>query len=346
MTKLAHLIETIELGGVLRNLETLMAHMADVEHSRHAVSPRTELPPIIPADQIAVIHFTASWSKLPYLAALRAMRGRAPIVIVEHSYTQSYEKYVVPSKTRFRAMLKLVYSFADVVVAVSHGQGAWLRQLGVCDPAKIVVIPSSTYCGEFMKIALPTRTGASAEPLRIGAYGRYHEQKGFGNLINAMRLLPAGLATLTLAGVGPYQDLLTEQSADMPNVTVGGPTSDVAGFLASVDLVAVPSRWESFGQVALEARAAARPLICSAVDGLVEQTGEQWGWLVTEDDIPGLAGAIRAACSADIATMGQSARWSSEDHLCTSLDAWRALAEKLIPSGEEKHVAKKVARAA
>jgi glycosyltransferase involved in cell wall biosynthesis len=329
--KIAHLIETIELGGVLRNLETLMAHMTDVEHIRYDVSPRRELPPNIPADQLVVIHFTSSWSKLPYLAALRAMRGTAPIVIVEHSYTQAYEKYATPSVARFRAMLRLTYGFVDKVVAVSHGQGAWLRRLGVVNPAKVTVVPSSTYCGPFLAIAPPERSGACAAPLRIGSLGRYHEQKGYGNLVKAMRLLPDGMATLSLAGLGPYEDNLRAMSADMPNITINGPTKDVAGFMAGLDVVAMPSRWESFGQVALEGRAAARPLISSAVDGLIEQTRPEWGWLVAEDDIEGLASAMRAASRADIAAMGNAARVSAHGHLEASMQAWRDLANDLIP---------------
>ena len=335
--KIAHLIETIELGGVLRNLETLMEHMGDVEHIRYDVSPRTSLPPVIPADQLVVIHFTASWSKLPFLAALRAMRGRAPLVIVEHSYTEAYLRYNVPSPARFHAMLRLIYGMADRVVAVSHGQGAWLKNLGVVSPSKVVVIPSSTYCGAFAGLALPSRRGPSNQPLHIGAYGRYHEQKGFGNLIHAMRGLPPGLASLTLAGVGPYTERLTALAHTMPNVTVGGPTKDVAGFLGAIDLVAVPSRWESFGQVALEARAAGRPLIASSVDGLVEQTGKECGWLVPEDNIPALTEAIIAASTADLQLMGQAARLSAVGHLETSLNIWRTLTAELLhdqPAGD------------
>ena len=328
--KIAHFIETIELGGVLRNLETLMEHMPDVEHIRYDIQPRRQLPPVVPADQLVVIHFTSSWSKLPFLAALRAIRGNAPIVIVEHSYTENYEKYVTPSVSRFRAMLKLTYSFADKVVAVSHGQGTWLRKLGVVDPGKVYVIPSSTYCGGYMDIPPPARKGQTGEPLRIGAYGRYCEQKGYGKLIAAMRLLPEGMATLKLAGLGPYEPELRALAADMPDVTIGNATRDVAGFLRSVDIVATPSRWESFGQVALEARAAARPLISSAVDGLIEQTGKEWGWLVREDDIEGLADAIKFASEANLTEMGKNARWSAEGHLDTSLDAWRTLGAELM----------------
>ena len=329
MTAIAHMIDHLEFGGVNRNLDTLLAHMPDVTQIRHVVSPRTSLPPVVPAGQLVAIHWSVSWSRMPHLAALRAMRGKAPIVIVEHSFTESYEKYAA-SQMKFRAMLRMAYSFADRVVAVSHGQGAWLRGAGIVDPKKVYVIPSSTDCAPLETIPFPTRRGPCAEPLKIGAYGRYTEQKGFGNLIRAMRELPPGLASLTLAGVGPYEAQLKAMAGDLPNVTVGGPTLDVRGFLAGFDLVAVPSRWESFGQVALEARSAGRPLICSAVDGLVEQTGDAWGWLVPEDDIPALSRAIRAANVADLATMGQAARWSAEGHLDMSLDAWRHLAAGLL----------------
>jgi glycosyltransferase involved in cell wall biosynthesis len=343
MMTFAHLIEPVGLGGVVRNLETLTEHMRDVTHIRHDVEPRTSLPPVIPADQLVVIHFTASWSKMPYLAALRAMRGRAPIVIVEHSYTGSYEHTCVRSRAKFRTMLRLIYSFADRVVAVSHGQGRWLRESGVVAPEKVVVIPSSTYCGELEKLAPPMRTGANGHPLRIAAYGRYCEQKGFGNLIQAMRGLPAGMATLTLAGFGSYDTRLRALAACLPNVTVGGPTQDVAGLLAGCDVVAMPSLFESFGQVALEGRAAARPLIACAVDGLVEQTSPEWGWLAEPDDIFGLSQAIRAAAGANINVMGLAARCSVAGHLEGSMDRWRELAGTLMAQGGRAAARRKAA---
>lgn len=328
MTKIAHLIETIELGGVLRNLETLMAHMPDVAHSRYDVQPRRQLPPVIPADTLAVIHFTASWSKLPFLAALRAMRRGAPIVLVEHSYTGNYERFVVPNIDRFRTMLRLVYRFADIVVAVSHQQAEWLVGSGVVDAGKVYVIQSSTELSRFAAIAPPVKREPGL-PLRVGSLGRYHEQKGYGNLIRAMRLLPPGLATLRLAGLGPYDGMLRAMASEMANVRVEGPTGDVPGFLASIDVVAMPSRWESFGQVALEGRAAARPLIASACDGLIDQTDPAWSYSVPCDDLGALANAIRAAATADLTAMGLAARASTAGHLEYSLDRWRELAAAL-----------------
>ncbi len=328
--KIAHLIETIELGGVLRNLETLMAHMPDVEHSRFEVAPRRSLPPVVPADRLAVIHFTASWSKMPFLFALRAMRGRAPIVIVEHSYTENYERFCVTNVERFRTMLKLIYGTADRVVAVSERQASWLVDIGAVSRDKVFVIQSSTELTRFHSLAPPVPRESGA-PLRVGSLGRYHEQKGYANLIRAVAKLPTGLATLRLAGLGPYDEMLRAMAADMPNVAIEGPTTDVPGFLSSIDVVAMPSRWESFGQVALEGRAAGRPLIASACDGLIDQTDASWGWSVPCDDITALADAMSAAAKADLNTMGLAARASTHRHLENSMDCWRALARELMP---------------
>ncbi len=337
MMKIAHLIETIELGGVLRNLETLMTNLPDVEHSQFDVQPRRSLPPVVPRDRLAVIHFTASWSKLPFLMALRAMRGKAPIVIVEHSYTENYERFCVTHVERFRTMLKLVYSVADRVVAVSERQAEWLVRIGAVDRSRITVIQSSTELTRFHAIQPPAR--ATGMPLRVGSLGRYHEQKGYANLIRAMAQLPDDVATLHLAGIGPYDEMLRAMAASMTNVTVDGPTNDVPGFLEAIDVVAMPSRWESFGQVALEGRAAARPLIAAHCDGLIDQTDPSWGWSVPCDDVRAIANAIIAASKSDLVAMGVAARTSTVGHLENSMDRWRAVVGELMPQPIQRQAA-------
>lgn len=56
-----------------------------------------------------------------------------------------------------------------------------------------------------------------------------------------------------------------------PHIHFLGKIDDVPGFLSRCDAVVVPSRWEPWGNVCLEARAAARPVLVSDVDGLTEQ---------------------------------------------------------------------------
>ena len=109
----------------------------------------------------------------------------------------------------------------------------------------------------------------------------------------------------------------------MPNVRVGGAVDDVAAFLASVDAVVVPSRWEAFGQVALEARAAGRPVIVTAVDGLIEQVEPGCGVQVPAGDTEKLAAALRGLAGAEgFAAMAFAARASTDDHMARSVAAW------------------------
>jgi glycosyltransferase involved in cell wall biosynthesis len=56
----------------------------------------------------------------------------------------------------------------------------------------------------------------------------------------------------------------------------------------------LPSEWEAFGLVLLEAMAAGVPVIASAVGGVPELLGDgQFGRLVNYGDIPALAEALR-----------------------------------------------------
>ena len=330
MITIAHLVDDAGLGGVTRNLDTLADRLGSgFIHQRHVVCARASVPPHLDADVIAV-HVTMAWSKLPFLAALRMRAGRRPVVLVEHSYTGAYEQLQVGARSRFRAMLRLAYGRVDRVVAVSHGQAAWMRAARLVPVAKLAVIPATTDCARLFDLALPQPSG----PLRLGGYGRYCRQKGFDTLIDAMRRIAPDTATLQLAGFGPDTMALRTAAADCPHITVGGPVDDLARFLAGVDAVVIPSRFEAFGQVALEARAAGRPLIASRVDGLVEQVAAGAGLLVAPDDPRALAAAITHLGTMPVEAMGYAARWSATGHLERSVGLWqRLLVELAQPPG-------------
>jgi glycosyltransferase involved in cell wall biosynthesis len=64
-------------------------------------------------------------------------------------------------------------------------------------------------------------------------------------------------------------------------------------WLAEADIVVVPSRWEPFGNVAVEGMLARRPVVASSVQGLTEIVRPgQTGLLVPPDDPAALAAAI------------------------------------------------------
>jgi glycosyltransferase involved in cell wall biosynthesis len=87
-------------------------------------------------------------------------------------------------------------------------------------------------------------------------------------------------------GEGEERAALLEYGLDIP-----GWTADVRPHLAWADVLAVPSRWEGFGLVVVEAMASGVPVVASRVDGLDEVVGDA-GILVPPDEPGALASAL------------------------------------------------------
>lgn len=321
MKTIAHLLDDPNIGGVTRGLMSHIEKLTDFSGRATVVNPLGVVPPRID-DDVAIIHYTPSWRKLPFLSLLRAQCNDKPIIFVEHSYTAAFERLHVPNVRRFRQMLKLTYRLCDLVVAVSDEQGRWLVKKGIVPRSKLAVIRSAADNSQLLDIAPPARTEG---PLRLLAYGRYCEQKGFDVLIEAMRLLPTGAATLTLAGYGPDEAMLRERASDLASVEIRGLATDIKTLLAEFDAVVIPSRYEAFGQVAVEARMAARPVIASHVDGLIEQISDRCGLLVEPENAPALAGAIQQLAKINLAEMGAAGRASAIGHFEDHLRRWNVL---------------------
>lgn len=219
-------------------------------------------PPRVQADVI-VSHIVLSWKNLPFFVALRARYPRATLVHIEHHYSAAFAAAEVTRLARFRAMLRVSMSLFDRVIAISGAQQSWLRDtVGISDTA-MTLIPSCVALDDFLAV-----TPASGPVRRIGAIGRLHPQKGFDILIPAFRKAAVSGVTLDIFGDGPDRDLLHRLADGDPNIVFHGHVADPITALSAVDAVAMPSRREPYGLVALETMAAGRPLLVSTSDGL------------------------------------------------------------------------------
>ncbi|KZY36412.1 hypothetical protein A3731_15835 [Roseovarius sp. HI0049] len=266
--KIVHLVDDTTAGGVMRMLDHLMSQPGLGQQSLRKLARGSLSSGRIDADVI-VSHLTISWRGLPGLIALRAMNPAARIIHVEHSYTRAFTALNVARKARFFALLRVAYSLFDRVVAVSRAQAAWLEERRLVDGEALAVIPPDVPLGPLA--VLPRPTGL---PRVIGAIGRLERQKGFDILIEAFRLCPQRDARLLIFGEGSERAHLETLAAGDDRIEFRGHAGDPAEAYGQVDLVAMPSRWEAFGLVAREARAAGRPVISSAVDGLTDQIDE------------------------------------------------------------------------
>ncbi|MEL6316563.1 MAG: glycosyltransferase [Pseudomonadota bacterium] len=269
MIKVVHLVDDMSLGGVTRMVSHLAEAPALAAQTRQEVRPVSRdawRAPMLEADVI-VSHITPGWRALPFLTALRACHPGVCIVHVEHSYSEGFAQENVPAPGRFQAMLRASYAMADRVVAVSRAQADWLSRAGAAPARKLRVIAPSVDLAPFLAVA-PRPSDAPAR--RIGLIGRLARQKGFDTAVQAFqRIAPRyGDASLHIFGAGPEEPALRRMAHGAPQILFHGETRNPAAAIGACDLVALPSRWEPFGVVALEARAASRPTLCAAVDGL------------------------------------------------------------------------------
>lgn len=267
MTRIVHLVDDTSPGGVTRFLEYLRTSEAAATFGQHDVIPvkvGLSRPSSFDADVI-VSHVVLSWKNLPFIFALRAKHPGTPLIHIEHSYSPAFEQLHVTSKRRFRAMLTVSLSLFDRVVAISEAQKSWLRSAAGVGDKKLALIPSYVDLSEFLAIAPVTGDIRS-----IGAFGRLDPQKGFDILIPAFQKASLEGVTLEIFGDGPERSHLEALAGGDPNIIFHGFSDDPASAMASVDALAMPSRREPYGLVAIEAMAAGRALLVSRVDGLID----------------------------------------------------------------------------
>ena len=260
-----HLVDDHTAGGVMRVVDFMRTSPAMAACGDHRVRyvKRGKVLGNLPEADIIVSHLAVSWRTLPALIALRASNASKPLLHVEHSYTEAFVALNVRNRRRFSALLRIAFSLFDRVVAVSHAQASWIISRGFCPAKKLATIQSCVDLADFRNVS------ASAGPARIfGAIGRLDSQKGFDTLIHAFRSCSNPDIQLHIYGEGVEEPLLRTLAGGDERISFKGFASDPAAPFAQVDAVVMPSRWEAYGLVAIEALSAGKRLICSDTDGL------------------------------------------------------------------------------
>ncbi len=122
-----------------------------------------------------------------------------------------------------------------------------------------------------------------------------------------------------MAGIGPLRSWVDGRVAGSPGLAGRvhplGPRGDVPGLLKAADVLVLPSLWEGMPNAVLEAMAARRASIATAVEGSVDLIiPGSTGWLVPPADPISLALALADAASdpARLLHFGQAARSRAE----------------------------------
>jgi D-inositol-3-phosphate glycosyltransferase len=210
-----------------------------------------------------------------------------------------------------------VMNVANRIIAATQAERNQLETLYGVEPQKMTIIPPGVDTHHFYPIPQDEAKEAIGIPTsdRMALFvGRIEPLKGVDTLIKAMSIVRKTCKTfrcphyLVIIGGDPEEDP-EEMSAEMSRLqelcqALG--LSEMILFLgkrgqmtlpyyyAAAEVVVMPSRYESFGMVALEAMACGTPVIASRVGGLAHliRDGET-GYVVPSQDPEALAEKLR-----------------------------------------------------
>jgi glycosyltransferase involved in cell wall biosynthesis len=332
--RIAHLVETLEVGG-LERLAVDLAHRQNGQghsariycifepgalaseaeqagvpivpfHKSKGFSPGTirQIAARMKTDGIQILH--SHNAVVHHYGVGGAILARVPVVVnTQHGFGNL-------SRPRQARLFRAVLPWTDAVALVSED----LRKACISNRSiptkKAVVIHNGIPIAKFAeKRASP---GSRRPHFRFGTVGRMVPPKNHGMLLEAfakvLRAIPQ--AELHVMGDGPLREQLERCIAELSlsaSVHLHGLSFDVADFLSTLDVFVLSSSTEGLPVVILEAMAAGLPIVSTRVGGVPEAAPEkQVAWYSPIGDCNSLAAAMyEAAQSSELAVRGETA---------------------------------------
>ncbi len=225
---------------------------------------------------------------------------------------------------RYRPPIRLIQAYLwrriNAGIAISEAVRQFMIRVEFAPPGKVVTVryglavtgqEDTAACESF-------RAGLGIEPDArvVGSVCRLIEQKGLPYALQAFRQVIASVpdAHYVIIGDGPLRPALEAQIDALGltgRVHLPGWRTNAAALMPAFDVFLMPSLWEGFGLVVLEAMAAKLPVIASRISALPEIVVEgETGYLVAPADSDALAQHMLTLLSdpALAARMGETGR--------------------------------------
>ena len=284
-------------------------------------------------------------------ASLSDAWGRTPIVHMFHTLGEMKNRIARTEAEREGEYRingeKQVLRRADRVIAATIAEVTQLRFLYKANQRKLVVIPPGVDVSHFYPIPgdeAKMYVGLKPDDRMVLFVGRIEPLKGLDTLIQAMSHLqlkevrpvhlaiiggdPAASPQEMSAEMARLQKLCDDLAVGQTVVFLGKRDQDkLPYYYSAAALVVMPSHYESFGMVALEAMACGTPVVASEVGGLayLVKDGET-GFTVPDQEPELLCEKISLLLNdQDLhATMSQRAVEYAQDY------AWEKIAKQIV----------------
>lgn len=216
---------------------------------------------------------------LYYCSVLKRVKYKdLPFIYTEHN-TDNRRRHI----RWMRPLEKWIYDPYDFIISISEETFlALAKWIGITEEKKrkFCVINNGIPVKDCFNAATYSRTdigfNITEDDILLCMIGSFTEQKNHKFMVAVMERLPANYKLLLLGeGMlkGQIEELVKERKLE-GRVFFMGFRNDVASIIKASDIVVIPSKWEGFGLVAVEAMACGRPVVCSDVPGLNSVVGD------------------------------------------------------------------------
>ena len=323
--KITHLITTIERGGAEKQLLTLASEQVQsglnvfVLYLKGKADLRNEFE--VAGVEVSNLLVGKSFLKQIFLLSKYLRKNPSPV----HAHLPKSEllaaivvtkKYLVFSRHNSEAfwpggprnisnlLSKFVCKRASQGIAISNAVRSYLIKRGEIPTGYTIDV---VYYG-FQKDISTNVAGlglianimnGQSSNYKIGTIGRLVPQKDYPTLLNAFSNILKSLPNtdLYVVGEGYLQKDLIELSKSLGvdgKVHWLGKTEYIKEFLSKIDLFILPSKYEGFGLVLLEAMVAKKPIVAANNSAIPEVLGKTYEGLFSTSDISALAQQIKS----------------------------------------------------
>jgi len=215
---------------------------------------------------------------------------------------------------------------AHTVIAVSGFLAEELQRIYHVPHEKIHVVPNGVayhaFDGYLDPAPIKAKYGVDSMTPTVFAAGRMTLQKGMDLLVDAVPMVLASYpdTKFVISGTGPEKDRVVQRAHEVGvtgNVIFLETLSrgDYIDLMRSIDIMALPSRNEPFGIVALEAWAAGKPVVATNTGGPREFIWHDINGFLVECNAQGLAHGIGSllADHEHCRALGRNGRVAVED---------------------------------
>jgi glycosyltransferase involved in cell wall biosynthesis len=148
-----------------------------------------------------------------------------------------------------------------------------------------------------------TELGLSQQDLIIGFVGRLSVQKGVKYMLDAFKLVAEKFKNvhLVIVGTGELEEMVKESATELnleDRIHLLGFRKDIPDLMRTFDIFLLPSLWEGFGIVLIEAMAAGKPVVATNTSSIPEIVEDgRSGILVPPENAEAISDALKKIIS-------------------------------------------------